>query len=97
MKAAYLPYAYLLMGYALSNGEVVPMDMLHGMFVGHVYYYLACVVPTVLGRGKVVIWTPGVLVDLCNWLEGRRVGGGPDDDVDGNEPILVDTDGVIGG
>ncbi|KAK1733086.1 Der1-like family protein [Skeletonema marinoi] len=97
MKAAYLPFAYLVMGYALSNGEVVPMDMIHGMFVGHLYYYLACVVPTVLGRGRVVIWTPGVLIDLCHWLEGRRVGGVNDDDVDGGEPIVVDTDGVIGG
>jgi Derlin-2/3 len=96
MKAAYLPFAYLVMGYALSNGEVVPMDMIHGMFVGHLYYYLACVVPTVLGRGRVVIWTPGVLIDLCHWLEGRRVGG-VNDDVDGGEPIVVDTDGVIGG
>lgn len=97
MKAAYLPFAYLVMGYALSNGEVVPMDMIHGMFVGHLYYYLACVVPTVLGRERVVIWTPGVLIDLCHWLEGRRVGGVNDDDVDGGEPIVVDTDGVIGG
>jgi len=97
MKSAYLPFAYLVMGYALSNGEVVPMDMIHGMFVGHLYYYLACVVPTVLGRGRVVIWTPGVLIDLCYyWLEGRRVGG-VNDHVDGGEPIVVDTDGVIGG
>ena len=93
MKAAYLPYAYLVMGYALSNGEVVPMDMIHGMFVGHLYYYLASVVPTVLGRGKVVIWTPGVLIDVCRWLEGRR----PYNDVGGGEPIVVDTDDVIGG
>jgi len=93
MKAAYLPYAYLVMGYALSNGEVIPIDMVHGMFVGHLYYYLACVVPTVLGRRKVVIWTPGILIEVCRWLEGRR----PYNALGGGEPIVVDTDGVIGG
>ena len=106
MSAAYLPYAHLVMGYALSNGEVIPMDMIHGMFVGHLYYYLACVVPTVLGRGRVVIWTPGVWIDLCNWFEGlhrhRIVGelgvrAAANGDIDDGDPIVVDTDGVIGG
>ena len=94
MKAAYLPLAYLVMGYAMSNGEVIPVDIIHGMFVGHLYYYLACVVATVLR--KVVIWTPGVLIDLCHWLEGHRPYV---DAVDGGrgEPIVVDTDDVIGG
>lgn len=105
MPAAYLPYAYLVMGYAMNHGEVVPMDMVHGMLVGHLYYYLACVVPIVLGRrGRVamMIWTPVVLIDFCDWLEGRRrvidVGGGTTDDIGGDiEPIVVDTEGVIGG
>ena len=96
MPAAYLPFAYLVMGYAMSNGEVIPTDMLHGMFVGHVYYYLACVVPTVLGRGRVFIWTPRILIDLCHWLEGRRLGFA-NDGVGDDEPMVVDTDGVIGG
>jgi hypothetical protein len=96
MTAAYLPCAYLIMGYALNNGQTIPVDMLHGMFVGHVYYYLACIVPKVL-RGRVVIVTPLLLVDLCHWMEGRgvlRFGGGGG--VDGN-PMVVDVDGVIGG
>lgn len=98
MSAAYLPYAYLVMGYAMNNGEVIPMDMLHGMFIGHVYYYLACIVPSVLGRGRSVLSTPILLIDLCDWLEGRRVGlvGGDANGGEG-EPIVVDTDGVIGG
>jgi len=95
MEAAYLPYAYLIIGYALNNGQVLPIDNLHGMFVGHVYYYLACVVPSVLGGGRAVLATPMFLVDLCNWLEGRNVigfGRGGED-----EPVLADVDGVIGG
>lgn len=96
MTAAYLPYAYLIMGYALNNGKTLPLDMLHGMFVGHLYYYLACVVPKVM-RGRVIMVTPLWMIDVCNWMEGRgrlRFGGrGWDDD----NPMLVDVDGVIGG
>ena len=96
ISAAYLPFAYLLMGYALNNGQSIPVDILHGMFVGHVYFYLASVVPRVLGGRRAVISTPVALIDLCNWLEGR----GHVVDNDGrmnDEPMLVDVDGVIGG
>jgi hypothetical protein len=93
MTAAWLPYAYLVLGYAMNNGQAFPLDMLHGMFVGHVYYYLACVVPNVL-RGKVIIVTPLWLVDFCYWMEGRRFGDGSLLD---NNPMVVDVDGVIGG
>lgn len=97
--AAYLPYAYLFMGYALNN-QTIPLDILHGMFVGHVYFYLACVVPKVLGGRRAFLYTPVALVDFCHWLEGY----GPviHDGRGGNEggaggPVLVDVDGVIGG
>eukprot|EP00804_Cyclotella_cryptica_P016028 CCRYP_004170-RA/>CCRYP_004170-RA protein AED:0.14 eAED:-0.07 QI:0/0/0/0.33/1/1/3/0/368 len=96
MAAAYLPFAHLIIGYALNNGQTIPVDMLHGMFVGHLYFYLACVVPKVM-RGRVIIVTPLWMVDLCNWLEGRGgliFGGGG---WEGNNPMLVDVDGVIGG
>ncbi|KAL7536850.1 hypothetical protein ACHAWF_005582 [Thalassiosira exigua] len=93
LSAAYLPWAYVLIGYALNN-QMIPVDILHGMFVGHLYFYFASVVPQVLGRGA-VLSTPIILVDFCNWLEERgRVGnvrGGI------NGPMLVDVDGVIGG
>lgn len=106
VSAAYLPYAYLLIGYALNNGEYIPVDILHGMLVGHVYYYLACVVPQVSGGRRAVLSTPTALVDVCDWLEGRaggppHGGGGDDDGVGGNgrgeQPLLADVDGVIGG
>ena len=95
--AAYLPYAYLLMGYVLNNSQSIPLDIIHGMFVGHLYYYLACVVPQVLGGRRAVLSTPTALVDFCNWLEGRGPVGfeGRGDGVGG--PELVDVDGVIGG
>lgn len=95
LSAAYLPWAYVAIGYALNNGQVIPLDILHGMFVGHIYFYLACVVPQVLGRRRAVISTPIALVDFCNWLEGRgQVGDGERENVG---PMLVDVDGVIGG
>jgi hypothetical protein len=106
VSAAYLPHAYLLIGYALNNGESIPVDILHGMLVGHVYYYLACVVPRVSGGRRAVLSTPTALVDVCNWLEGRGGppphGGGGDDDGGGGDgrgvqPLLADVDGVIGG
>jgi hypothetical protein len=106
VSAAYLPHAYLLIGYALNNGESIPVDILHGMLVGHVYYYLACVVPRVSGGRRAVLSTPTALVDVCNWLEGRggpppHGGGGDDDggggDGRGEQPLLADVDGVIGG
>ena len=87
------------MGYALNN-QTIPLDILHGMFVGHVYFYLACVVPKVLGGRRAFLSTPVALVDFCHWLEGY----GPviHDGRGGNEggaggPVLVDVDGVIGG
>lgn len=96
LSAAYLPYAYILMGYAMNNGQGIPVDMLHGMFVGHVYFYLACIVPRVLGGRRTVLSTPVALVDLCNWLEGRGTPVGLDGRRD-DGPILADLDGVIGG
>jgi len=93
VRAAYLPLCYMVIGLALNNGESLPLDIIHGCFVGHLYFYLSVVVPQVL-HGRAVVATPVMLVDLCNWLEGRahvadgRAGGGPE---------LVDVDGVIGG
>ena len=95
LSAAYLPYAYLLVAYAMNNGQTIPVDILNGMFVGHIYFYLACVVPQVLGGRRALLSTPIVLVDLCHWLEGRGLAGNGERGNDG--PMLVDVDGVIGG
>ncbi|KAL9185148.1 hypothetical protein ACHAXT_002925 [Thalassiosira profunda] len=98
LAAAYLPFAYLVLGYAL-NQQTIPVDMLHGMFIGHVYFWLACVVPRVLGGGRAVLSTPLALVDLCHWLEGRGplARGGGVGEGGGDNQMLVDVDGVIGG
>ena len=99
VQAPYLPYTYLLMGYALNNGEVIPMDIVCGMFVGHIYYYLTCVVPTVLGYGRAVLYTPEILIDICNYCFNDEVVAV---ELDNNghvvlRPELVDVDDVIGG
>ena len=95
LSAAHLPFAYLVLGCAMSNGEAMPMDMVTGMFVGHVYFYLACVVPRALGGRRALLSTPVALVDACHWLEGREVAG--DGTGGGGGPMLADVDGVIGG
>ena len=66
------------------------------MLVGHVYYYLACVVPKVL-HGKVVIVTLLWLVNFCYWMEGPRFGNRGA--LYNNNPMVVHVDGVgvIGG
>lgn len=98
IQAPYLPCTYLLMGYALNNGEVIPMDIVCGMVVGHIYYYLTCVVPTVLG-GRAVLYTPEILIDICNYCVND---GAVAVEIDNNghvvlRPELVDVDDVIGG
>ena len=69
MAVAHLPYAYLVLGYAFSNGQVLPLDMLHGMLVGHVYYYGLC-------RSKSVAWEGG---DCRSIMAGQYLllDGGP--------------------
>ena len=89
MAAAYLPYAYyLVLGYAFNNGQVLPLDILHGMLVGHVYYYLACAVTIVLHGKVVIIVTPLWRVNICYWMEGRRFGYGGA--LYNNNPMVVD-------
>lgn len=83
MDAAYLPYAHLGLSYVMNQNRM-PVDLLHGMFAGHLYYYFAAVVPAVIGREA--LRTPAVLIELFR----PRDGGG-------DEPVLVDVDGVIGG
>jgi Derlin-2/3 len=58
IKAIYLPFAYLLL--TLSLGENY-MDMLHGIAIGHIYYFLVDVIPLVYGKD--VLHTPIFLID----------------------------------
>ncbi|KAL3916828.1 MAG: hypothetical protein SGARI_007870 [Bacillariaceae sp.] len=58
MKGIYLPFAYLLMTVFMGNPY---MPMLHGMAMGHIYYFLVDVIPGVYGKD--FIHTPKFLVD----------------------------------
>jgi Derlin-2/3 len=58
IPAIYLPFAYLALSVFMGNAYA---DMLHGLAVGHLYYYLADVVPQV--TGKDILRTPQFLVD----------------------------------
>ena len=58
IPGVYLPFAYLAMTVFMGNNYT---DMLHGLAVGHLYYYLADVVPQV--TGKDIMKTPQFLID----------------------------------
>ncbi|MEL7342702.1 MAG: hypothetical protein AAGM67_19615, partial [Bacteroidota bacterium] len=56
--AIYLPFAYLALTVFMGNPY---MDMIHGMAVGHLYYFMVDVIPVVYGRD--VLQTPRFLID----------------------------------
>lgn len=58
MKATYLPFAYLAMTVFMGQGY---MDMLHGIAIGHMYYFLVDVFPMVYGRD--ILHTPAFFID----------------------------------
>jgi Derlin-2/3 len=87
IPAMYVPFAQLVLR-LFMGGQV--WDMLHGMGVAHLYYFLADVVPQVQGRD--VLHTPQFLIDRFGVGEyrppaaaasarppsfGGRRGGGP--------------------
>ena len=57
IPAIYLPFAYLALSMFLGGTDV----MLHGMAIGHIYYFLVDVVPKVYGKD--VLSTPQFLID----------------------------------
>ena len=58
VPAVYLPFAYLGLTICMGNPYV---DMVHGLSVGHLYYFLVEVTPRVLGKDILV--TPRFLID----------------------------------
>lgn len=58
MKAMYLPFAYLALTIFMGNSY---FDMLHGLAVGHLFYFIADVVPQVYGKD--ILQTPMFLID----------------------------------
>merc|ERR1740139_954211 len=68
IQGQYLPFAHI--GLSLLINNRVPVDILHGFAIGHVYYYLIAVLPIILGRP--VLTTPTFL----SLLFGGGDGGG---------------------
>lgn len=66
MAAIYLPFAYLALTVFMGNPF---MDMIHGIIVGHIYYFLVDVVPMVYGKD--ILQTPQFLIDYFGVGEYR--------------------------
>lgn len=66
LQAMYLPFAYLAMTVFMGNPY---MDMIHGIIVGHIYYFLVDVVPMVYGKD--IMRTPQFLIDYFGVGEYR--------------------------
>lgn len=58
MKAIHLPFAYLALSVLMGG---LYADILHGLAVGHLYYFLVDVVPIVYGKD--LLHTPQFLID----------------------------------
>jgi len=58
MKAIYLPFAYMALTIFMGKGY---FDQLHGLVIGHLFYFLADVVPQVYGKD--ILQTPLFLID----------------------------------
>lgn len=58
LQAVWLPFAYLALTVFMGNPY---FDLIHGLVIGHLYYFLAHVFPQV--SGKDILVTPGFLVD----------------------------------
>merc|ERR1712232_1468789 len=58
IKALWLPFAYLALTVLMGNPF---WDVVHGIAIGHLYYYLVDVVPLVYGKD--VLRTPQFLID----------------------------------
>lgn len=62
MAAKYLPFAHIAFGYCMNHRI---HEMVHGIVVGHLFYYLTMVLP-IITRGRMGLRTPRFLVDWCN-------------------------------
>lgn len=58
MKAIHLPFAYLVLSVLMGDAY---WDIIHGIAIGHLFYFLVDVVPIVYGKD--MIHTPQFLID----------------------------------
>jgi len=71
IRGQYLPFAHIALSYFLNDNRI-PYDSLHGIFIGHIFYYCVHVLPIILGRP--VLTTPHFLTSM--FVEGHG-----DDDI----------------
>jgi len=67
IQGIYLPFAYLAITVLMGNPSY--QGMLHGMFIGHLYYFVADVLPTVYGKD--FLHTPRFMIDYFGVGEYR--------------------------
>lgn len=66
IQGLYLPFAQMALAWGLGN----PIgEMVHGMLVGHIYFYLVVIVPAIRGP---VLATPSIFVELLVDLFGDQ-------------------------
>jgi len=58
IAAIYLPFAYLALNIFMGNPS---SDMVHGLIIGHIYYFLADVYPSLYGKD--LLKTPQFMID----------------------------------
>jgi Derlin-2/3 len=58
LQAQYLPFAYIALNLVMGNPY---LDLVHGLVIGHVYYFLVDVAPAVYGKD--VLHTPQFMID----------------------------------
>ena len=68
IQGVYLPFVHL--GWAAFSGGNY-LDLLHGLVLGHVYYFLASVLPQ--QQGYRLLQTPRILIDLFHPPEPQLV------------------------
>ena len=61
MKAKFLPFAHVGFGYCMNHRI---HEMVHGIVVGHLFYYVTTVLPTIT-QGRMGVTTPQFLVEWC--------------------------------
>lgn len=72
MKAQFLPFAYILLNLVMGNSYY---DLIHGLVVGHAYYFLVDVVPAIYGKDY--LHTPQIFIDYFGVGAYVAPAGGP--------------------
>ena len=65
LQGRYLAFADLAVQLAMQNPV---SELIHGMLVGHIFYFVIDIVPTLIGRH--VLATPAILTDIMNDILG---------------------------